>query len=229
VTAVVPEAADNDRRVPRFDGVTRAAHWLTALLAGVLVVTGTVLYVPELSAVIGRRELLKTIHVWCGVLLFVPVLAGVAAGRAGRRLRADLVELGRWDATDRRWLRRRPRPVPAGKFNGGQKWLAALLGGAFAVQLLTGAVMNWNRPFPDDWRTGATFVHDWAYLAIVVLVAGHVVKAVEEPVVVGGMVRGWVPEWWARAARPGWLARATPCRGESAVRRASAPTDVGRQ
>jgi formate dehydrogenase subunit gamma len=196
-----------DRRLVRFDAVTRAAHWLTAALAGVLLITGSILYVPELSAMIGRREILATIHLWCGLLLFIPVLVGVAAGRAGRRLRADLVELGRWDTSDRHWLRRRTRGVPAGKFNGGQKLLAALLGGAFAAQLLTGALMNWNRPFPDDWRTGATFVHDWAYLAIAALVAGHVIKALQEPEMMSSMLRGRVPASWARRARPGWLAR----------------------
>jgi formate dehydrogenase subunit gamma len=196
-----------ERTIVRFDVVTRVAHWLTAVLAGVLLITGSILYVPELEAMIGRREILATIHVWCGLLLFVPVLVGVVAGRAGRGLRADLVELGRWDDTDRRWLRRRTRDLPAGKFNGGQKLLAALLGGAFAAQLLTGALMNWNHPFPDDWRTGATFVHDWAYLAIVALVAGHILKALQDPDAMRGMVRGSVPETWARRSRPGWPAR----------------------
>ena len=38
--------------------------------------------------------------------------------------------------------------------------------------------MHWNKPFPDDWRTGATFVHDWAYLVLVVLTIGHVLQGV---------------------------------------------------
>ena len=193
----------------RFDLVTRAVHWVTAALALVLVLTGTVLYVPQLSAAIGRRGTLNTIHVVAGLLLLVPVIVGVLAGRAGRRLRHDLVELGRWDATDTAWFRRRraERPVPAGKFNGGQKLVTALFGGGFAVQLLTGAIMHWNKPFPDDWRTGATFVHDWAFLVLVVLTIGHVLKAFEEPEPRAAMISGRVPEAWARRARPGWLAR----------------------
>jgi formate dehydrogenase subunit gamma len=194
--------------IRRFDGVTRVVHWATAALALVLVVTGTVLYVPQLSAAIGRRATLNTIHVVAGLLLPVPLLVGVVAGRAGRRLRRDLVELGRWDDTDAAWLRRgRPRPVPAGKFNGGQKLLTALFGGGFAVQLLTGAVMHWNKPFPDDWRTGATFVHDWAYLVLVVLTIGHVLKAFAEPELRQAMIHGDVPASWAEEARPGWAAR----------------------
>src|SRR3954452_14421801 len=161
--------------------MTRVVHWVTAALALVLVLTGTILYVPQLSAAIGRRATLNTIHVVAGLLLPVPLLLGVVAGRAGRRLRRDLVELGRWDETDSAWVRRRrARPVPAGKFNGGQKLVTALFGGAFAVQLLTGAIMHWNKPFPDDWRTGATFVHDWAFLVLVALTIGHMLKAFEE-------------------------------------------------
>jgi cytochrome b subunit of formate dehydrogenase len=195
--------------VERFDLVTRFVHWATAVLALVLVVTGTVLYVPQLSAAVGRRGTLNTIHVVAGLLLVVPVLLGVVAGRAGRRLRRDLVELGRWDPTDAQWFRRRraARPAPAGKFNGGQKLLTALFGAGFAVQLLTGAIMHWNKPFPDDWRTGATFVHDWAYLVLVVLTIGHVLKAFEEPEPRAAMIHGLVPASWARRARPGWAAR----------------------
>src|SRR4051794_36038112 len=172
--------------------MTRLVHWTTAVLAGLLLLTGTILYVPQLSAFVGRRAVLKTVHVYSGLLLFVPIVAGVIAGRFGRGLRADVRELGRWDDTDVGWLHRHRRPVPAGKFNGGQKLLTALLGGAFAVQLLTGALMNWNHPFPDDWRTGATFVHDWAYLAVVVLVAGHILKALGDPEQRDAMVHGWV-------------------------------------
>ena len=207
-------AHDAVERVPRFDVVTRVVHWTTAVLALVLLLTGTILYVPQLSAVIGRRELLKTIHVMSGLLLLVPVVVGVVLGPAGRALRRDLTELGRWDDTDMAWLRRRTRREPAGKFNGGQKLLTALFGGAFAVQLLTGAIMNWNRPFPDDWRTGATFVHDWAYIVLVVLTIGHILKALQEPELRDAMIHGSVSRSWAQQARPGW-ATAEPPRNQT--------------
>ena len=99
-------------RLRRFDAVTRVVHWSTAVLTLVLVATGTVLYVGQLSAAVGRRALLASIHVWCGVLLPIPVLVGIALGRAGRNLRADLHELGWWSRTDRRWLRASTRATP---------------------------------------------------------------------------------------------------------------------
>jgi formate dehydrogenase subunit gamma len=112
------------------------------------------------------------------------------------------------------WLRRRTRRTPDGKFNGGQKLLTALVAGALAAQLLTGSIMYWNRPFPDDWRTGATFVHDWAYLALVVLVLGHLRKALAEPELMRAMRRGPVSSDWAKRERPGWWRRVSENGGD---------------
>jgi formate dehydrogenase subunit gamma len=190
--------------VLRFDRLTRTVHWTTTALGLVVLATGTVLYVPQLSATIGARATLRAVHLWSGFLAAVPLLVGAATGRAGRRLRHDLVELGRWSAADRRWLRRRTRGPAAGKFNGGQKLVSSAFSGLFVVQLLTGAVLFWHDPFRDSWRTGATFVHDWAYLGLAVATVGHVVKAIQEPELLGSMVGGSVSRAWAATERPGW-------------------------
>jgi formate dehydrogenase subunit gamma len=134
----------------------------------------------------------------------VPLFVAVVLSGPGRRLRADLVDLSRWTTADRRWLRRSTRTTPAGKFNGGQKLAASLFAGLFVMQLLTGSLMLWNEPFSDSWRTGATFVHDWGYLALFVLVAGHVLKAIQEPELLRSMIRGTVPRWYAERERPRW-------------------------
>jgi formate dehydrogenase subunit gamma len=188
----------------RFDAMTRLVHWTTAALGIVVLLTGTILYVDQLSTKIGRRELLKDVHVWCSWLLLVPLLVGVLLFGPGRRLRADLADLSRWTKSDRRWLRRSTRTTPAGKFNGGQKLATAMFAGLFVMQLLTGSLMLWNKPFSDSWRTGATFVHDWGYLALFVLVAGHVLKAIQEPELLRSMIRGTVPRWYAERERPRW-------------------------
>ena len=193
--------------IRRFDAVTRVVHWATTVLTLVLLATGTVLYVGQLSAVVGRRALLARIHVWSGLLLFVPLVAGVVLRRAGRGLRADVVELGRCTDADQRWLRRRTRTLPSGKFNGGQKLAAAAFVALFAMQLITGSVMHWNQPFPDDWRTGATFVHDWAYLALGFLTLGHIGRAFQEPELLHAMTTGTVTRAWAARERPGWTGR----------------------
>jgi formate dehydrogenase subunit gamma len=190
--------------VLRFDRLTRVVHWSTAVLGLLVLGTGTILYVQELSAVIGLREVLKDIHVASALLLAVPLLTGVLAGPAGRRLRAELSELGRWTPTDWHWLRRRTRTAPAGKFNGGQKLVSAVFAGLFVMLLMSGSIMYWHDPFPDSWRTGATFVHDWAYIGIGIATLGHIAKAFGEPELMGAMTRGTVPREWARRERPDW-------------------------
>jgi formate dehydrogenase subunit gamma len=195
-----------DEVLVRFDVITRFVHWATTALGIVVLLTGTILYVDELSTKIGRRALIENVHVVCSWLLVVPLLVGVLLSGPGRRLRADLAELSRWTRADRRWLRRSTRMTPAGKFNGGQKLVAALFAGLFAMQLLTGSLMLWNKPFSDSWRTGATFVHDWGYLALAVVVTGHVIKAVQQRELLRSMIGGTVPRWYAEQERPRWAA-----------------------
>src|SRR5215831_6281808 len=188
----------------RFDVVTRWVHWITTGLGIVVLLTGTILYVDQLSTKVGRRALIENIHVVCSWLLLVPLVVGVLLSGPGRRLRADLTELSRWTKADRRRLRRSTRTAPAGKFNGGQKLASALFAALFAMQLLTGSLMLWNRPFADSWRTGATYVHDWGYLALAVLVTGHVLEAIRQPELLRSMIDGTVPRWYAERERPGW-------------------------
>ena len=57
-----------------------------------------------LSAAVGRRELVRHVHVWCGLALPIPLLVTVA-GRWGAAFRADIGRLNRWSADDRRWMR----------------------------------------------------------------------------------------------------------------------------
>jgi formate dehydrogenase subunit gamma len=160
--------------------------------------------VPEMSASIGRRSAIMQVHVVAGLFLPIPLLFAVALGPAGARFGRDLAELSRWTAADRRWFRRKGRGVTDGKFNGGQKLVTALFAGVGTLQLLTGSVMFWHDPFSTAWRTGATFVHDWAYLLAFAVVVGHVVKALDEPVMLRAMATGEVPEEWAERERPTW-------------------------
>ena len=89
--------------------------------------------------------------------------------------------------------------------------------------LATGSIMHWFEPFSDDWRTGATFVHDWFALGIgLVGRRAHPVRARRIRTRCGGMVRGWVPRAWAQAKRPRWYAEV-----DARVRRAARGDAVG--
>ncbi len=194
----------------RFDRCERAVHWCTAALVLVLMATAAVLYVGQLSVLVGRRQVVRRVHVVSGFLLPLPLLVGLA-GRWRRRLVADLRAFNRWDGHDRRWLRSQGRDpsVRVGKFNAGQKLNAAFVAGAGIVMLGTGAIMNWFSPFPISWRTGATFVHDWTAFALALVVLGHVWMAVADFDALRGMVKGRVPASWARARRPRWYEEVT--------------------
>ncbi|HYU39771.1 MAG TPA: cytochrome b/b6 domain-containing protein [Acidimicrobiia bacterium] len=193
--------------IPRFDRVERAAHWTTAVLFGVLMLTGAVLYAGPFSALFGRRELFRQVHTYAGLLLPAPVLLALVS-RRGAQLRRDLGRLNRWSQDDARWFGRRNRARPGrldlGKFNPGQKLNATFFGAAILVMLATGSIMRWFEPFPNDWRTGATFVHDWFALGIWLAVLGHIYFAIRDPIALRGMTRGDVTPYWARTERPAW-------------------------
>jgi formate dehydrogenase subunit gamma len=191
----------------RFTAAERWIHRTTAALMGVALVTAACLYLPVLAELVGRRRLVVTVHEWAGVLLPVPLLAGLAS----RAFRADLRRLNRFGVHDRRWigrtLRRVPGPRPAGKFNAGQKLYAAFIAGGVLVMIGTGLMMWFPHLAPLMWRTGATFVHDWLAIAIGVLVCGHVWMAARDPEARSGLRTGWVTRAWASREHPLWEKR----------------------
>jgi formate dehydrogenase subunit gamma len=199
----------------RFDRVERIVHWSTAVLFGVLMLTGAALYAGPISTIVGRRDLVRDVHVIAGLALPVPIVVGLL-GRWGRALRLDLGRINRWFADDRAWVRRRTRDqARLGKFNPGQKLNATFLGAAIVLMFATGIVLKWFQPFPLSIRTGATFVHDWLALAIWISILAHVVFALRDPDALRAMVRGTISARWARTKRPRWYEDAT---GNSADR-----------
>ncbi|MCZ1010743.1 cytochrome b/b6 domain-containing protein [Streptomyces lydicus] len=191
-------------RIPRFTPAEHRVHRATATLMAVCVLTAGCLYLPFLAELVGRRHLMVTVHEWSGILLPVPLLLGLGS----RALRADLTRLNRFGPHDRQWLRaalRRRGGRPAGKFNAGQKLYAAWIAGAVLVMLGTGLLMWITGLAPLAWRTGATFVHDWLALAVVIVIAGHVGKAYGDPESRRGLRTGSVDAQWARREHPLWV------------------------
>lgn len=188
----------------RFSPAEIRLHWATAALMGVLVVTAAFLYVDPLSSMFGRRQLLSTTHLWAGLLLPLPVMLAALLSPAFRH---DASRLNRFQDEDRAWLRRArrgDRRGPAGKFNAGQKLMAAGVFGSGLVLFLTGLMMHFAERFPVDLRTGATFVHDVTAALLVVLLAGHIWMATKDPHALAGMANGRVPADWAEREHPLW-------------------------
>lgn len=201
-----PTLAAPAPRVRRFSHAERWVHRVTALLMGICVATAACLYLPMFAELVGRRELVVRIHEWAGLMLPVPVLAGLVS----RAFRADLGRLNRWGPHDRTWLRaalrrdRRPSSRPAAKFNAGQKTYAAWIMRRDPGHARHGAADVVHPPHPLMWRTSATFVHDWLALTIGVVLAGHIGMALGDPEARRGLRTGSVSREWAEREHPLW-------------------------
>lgn len=193
----------------RFTLGVRSVHHATAALMIVCLTTASILYVPAFSVAVGRRHLVVMVHLVAGFGLPVPALLGLVS----RAFRDDLRRLNRFSPADWRWLRGsdrratvRGRGIHAvGKFNAGQKLNAAFVGGAILVMLGTGTILTFPDPWPDTFRTGATFVHDWLTFAVFAVFLGHLWYALRDRGALSGMFLGQVPEDWAARNHPAWL------------------------
>jgi formate dehydrogenase subunit gamma len=77
------DAVPPETPILRFDRVERVAHWVNAALFGIVMLTGAVLYIGQLSVLVGNRQLVRFLHVYCGLAIPVAFLAAYA--RACRR------------------------------------------------------------------------------------------------------------------------------------------------
>jgi len=192
-------------RLLRFSRAERWVHRSIAVLIVVLIATGAALYFPAISVLVGNRPLVSDIHWIAGFALPIPLVLALAS----KTFRKDSGELNRFSPDDWKWLRskdRRSGRIPVGKFNAGQKLNAAFSLGAIIIMLATGSIMFFSSLFPDDIRTGATFVHDWLTLLIVVVVAGHTYMAMKDAEARVGMRTGYVAQQWAIREHPEWEA-----------------------
>jgi formate dehydrogenase subunit gamma len=206
VTARPTSPAPAERStIRRFSRTERAVHWIHASAFFVLLFTGLVLYLPSLTEKIGRRPLMKDIHIdtaiaWAAALALV-VLVGDRRG-----LRRTLRELDLYDRDDRLWLRRVPRPQ--GRFNAGQKLNAALTA-SFAVLFAVSGTLLWlgERNHAFQWSS-TILLHDGLMYVSLVLLVGHLYLALIYPSTrhaLRGMTTGSVRRDWARRHHPKWV------------------------
>lgn len=171
----------------------------------ILFATAAALYIPDISAVVGNRQLVRVVHEVAGFALPVPIVIALLSPA----FRLDVRRMNRFRPSDWAWLRasdRRTGRIRVGKFNPGQKLNAAFTLGAIILMFGTGSVMFFSSRFPDALRTGATFVHDWLALALVVVVTGHIYMAYKDATARVGMRTGEVPVEWARREHGLWAA-----------------------
>jgi formate dehydrogenase subunit gamma len=196
--------APSTRRLSRFSRTERAVHWVYAAAFVVLLGSGLCLYLPSLAELVGRRPLLKTIHVYTALALIAALVIVVLVGDR-RSLRATVHEIDVWDRDDRAWFRR-PK-TPSGRLNAGQK-LNSIVTASFAVLFTVTGGLLWYGERDTRFRFADTIlIHDWLTYISVLLFVGHLYLSVIYPKTrhsLVGITRGWVDEDWALRHHQTW-------------------------
>jgi formate dehydrogenase subunit gamma len=191
--------------IERFTRTERAAHWVHATAFFGLFATGLVLYVPRLSILVGRRPLLKNLHVYAAVGWIAALVLVVVLGDR-RRLRQTVRDLDEFDGDDLIWLRR--RPAPQGRFNAGQKINAALTA-AFGLLFAVSGFLLWLGERDHRFQFASTIMlHDWLMYVSLVLLMGHLYLALIYPATrhsLRGMISGSVRSDWAERHHSKWV------------------------
>jgi formate dehydrogenase subunit gamma len=163
----------------RFSRAQVLVHAAFAVLVFLAIVSAAFLWFDPLAQIFGRRALVTQFHTVVGLLLPIPLALGVLSPAFLR----DASRLNRMSSQDWQWIRakdRRSGRIPVDRFNAGQKLNAAFTVGAVLVLFGTGLVMgSVLASWPTDYRTGATWVHDWTAFGLTIAVIGHVYFALK--------------------------------------------------
>ena len=194
------------RYVSRFTLTERLIHWVHASAFFVLLGSGLVLYLPSLAIAVGRRPVVKDVHVYTAIAWAIAIVAIAALGNR-RALLRTVREIDLFDREDRRFLAGRLRS-PQGRLNAGQK-VNAILTAAFAVLFAVSGALLWYGERNTSVRLpGTVFLHDALTYLSIILVVGHLYLAVIYPKTrhaLRGMTLGTVSEDWARVHHAKWV------------------------
>jgi formate dehydrogenase subunit gamma len=193
-------------RLPRFGLTERSFHWVHAAAFLVLLGSGLCLYLPSLAEAVGRRPLLKSIHIYTA-LAWAIALVLIAIFGDRRALRRTIHEVDRFDQDDVDWLR--GRHTPQGRMNAGQK-LNTIATAALAILFAVSGFFLWYGERDTRFRlANALLVHDYLMYASLFLFLGHLYLSLIYPRTrhaLNGITRGWVREDWAKRRHPKWVA-----------------------
>jgi len=198
-------ATTRPRYVERFTVTERIVHWVHAAAFFTLLASGLVLYLPSLSTLVSRRDVIKNIHIWTAVAWAVALVAVFVVGNR-RALRQSWREVETFDRDDRRWLR--GGRAPQGRFNAGQK-VNVIFTVAFALLFALSGFFIWLGERNTTYRlSGAVPLHDALMFISLAVLVGHLYLAVIHPTTrhaLRGITRGDVREDWARKHHAKWL------------------------
>jgi len=204
---------EQTRYVRRYSDGDRINHWALVILFFCTALSGLSMFHPSLfflSALFGGGPWTRIVHPFIGVLVFL------SFGGMYLRLARDNV----WSADDRLWLAgigallagRKSGPLPAGRYNAGQKILFWWMAIALALLLVTG-LLFWRPYFAGYFPIGlvrlATLVHSLTAVGLILGIIGHIYAAIWVKGTTRAMTRGLVSESWAKHHHPGWVAQMT--------------------
>jgi len=204
---------EQTRYLQRYSDGDRINHWALVILFFCTALSGLSMFHPSLfflSALFGGGPWTRIVHPFIGVLVFL------SFGGMYLRLARDNV----WSADDRLWLAgigallagRKSEPLPAGRYNAGQKILFWWMAITLALLLVTG-LLFWRPYFAGYFPIGlvrlATLVHSLTAVGLILGIIGHIYAAIWVKGTTRAMTRGLVSESWAKHHHPGWVARMT--------------------
>jgi formate dehydrogenase subunit gamma len=199
------------RYLPRFTLTERLIHWVHASAFFVLLASGLALYIPALSIAVGRRPLVKAVHIWTAVAWAAAIVLIATFGNR-RALLRTVREIDLFDRDDARFLSGHVH-APQGRFNAGQK-VNAILTAAFAVLFAVSGFLLWYGERDTRFRLPGTFyLHDSLMFLSVGLLIGHLYLALIYPATrhaLRGITVGTVREDWAQAHHAKWVEELAP-------------------
>ena len=195
--------------VPRYTGLQRVNHWITAILFTLLTLSGLAMFTPylfSLTGLFGGGQAARAIHPWFGLALAVSfALLFIRFWRLNIPNRDDLdwsMKIG--DVV----TNREDRLPELGKYNAGQKMVfwgqTALIG----VMFVTGLVI-WNTYFGSyttiETQRWALLGHSLAAVIAIAIIVVHIYAGIWVRGTGRAMVRGTVTGGWAYRHHRKWF------------------------
>jgi formate dehydrogenase subunit gamma len=189
-------------------------HWINALAALWLTWSGALIYFDQPHLMGMDQPSLRFWHYCSGFVLAVAPVLSLLWATHDQGWRSELrMLLWDWHRDDWRWLGAVARvlilgeayPPPVGRYNAGQKLNARAVALLAAGLFVTGVLMANGGLVPAILRAGAYQVHDWLAVALLPIVAGHLVLTTLWPPTrqsLPGMIDGRVDATWLARQHP---------------------------
>ena len=189
----------------------RFVHWLHMAVFLLLLGTGMVLYLPQLSPLaIGVAGIfLRLMHRVGAVVFGLVPITYLITDPGG--LVYSMRQVFTWGAEDLGWLKAAPAYYflgdeaampPQGKFNTGQKLFYLVVVICFLILGVTGLIMWFGKGTLPTWVfRWSVFIHDLAAIASGSFFLVHLYLSVMHPLMKGaldGMLFGWMPEEYVK-------------------------------